>query len=578
MTRRPPLALGAALLGLWLMAGACGGGGSAEPSAPDRSATPAATQDEPASVGTVVPPATATPLPRVQHLRIPLTEPPTLDPSLATDNASLDVIAQLFEGLIGFDAAGAPVPLGAESWEVSDDGLTWTFALRPPARWSDGKPVTADDYAWAWKRTVDPGTAADYATTLYPIKNAQKIHRQGLDPEQLGVETPDERTLVVRLEQPTGSFLRLAATWTMVPLRRDVVGRFGDRWTEAANIVSNGPFQLADWKHDSQIVLTSRADYWGGKPRLEKVTYRIFPEGANEPVLAAYEAGDLDALGPGTSFEIPSGQIDRLLADPKLKGEARTFRPSATMFIAVNHRRPHFKDPRVRQALGQAIERRRLPEQVMRRLGTPAVGLQPEGIAGRDPAIWPSEGLEDARKKLAEAGFPDGKGFPGITFTYNSNPQWKLLAEYLQQRYKEALGITLKLDAMEWAAFMRWRRGEEWQIAGDLSRGGWFSDYEDPSHWYNVLWDSREDRAAFNTGWKHSEYDRLVREALAESDPARCGELYREAEQILADEYPNIPVFHYSVRTLVKPYVQNFAPERVLGLTPLRNVSLSEQR
>ncbi len=549
-----------------------------------RADTPARTSaaEEPggelARAATPVAASTATPVPRPQHLRLPLTEPPTLDPSLATDNASIDIVVQLFEGLVAFDAQGAAVGLGAESWDVSDDGLTYTFGLRHDARWSDGKPVVAEHYVWSWQRALDPSTAADYATTLYPVKNAQRIHRQGLDPRQLGVEAPGERTLVVTLEQPNAAFLRLASTWTMVPLRQDVIALHGDRWTDPANIVTNGPFRLVAWRHDSQVALQSRRDYWAGPPRLEQVTYRIFPEGAHEQVLAAYEAGELDTLGPGTAFEIPSAQMERLLADSKLRDELRTFPQSATMFITINHRRPHFQDPRVRQALGQVIDRQRLLDQVLRRTGVPATGLQPEGIPGREPSAWPWESVEEARRKLAEAGFPEGEGFPEITFTYNASPQWKLLAEYLQQRYKDALGITLKLEPMEWAAFMRWRRGDDWQRAGDLYRGGWFSDYEDPSNWYNLLWDSREDRGVFNSGWRHDEFDRQVREARGASDPARREDLYREAEQILADEYPSIPVFHYSVRTLVKPYVENFAPQRVLGLTPLRDTYLNDSR
>ena len=164
-----------------------------------------------------------------------------------------------------------------------------------------------------------------------------------------------------------------------------------------------------------------------------------------------------------------------------------------------------------------------------------------------------------------------------MTFTYNNNPQWKLMGEYLQQRYKDALGVRLKLDPMEWAPFLSWRRGEDWQARGDLYRGGWFSDYEDSNNWYNVLWDSREDPVVFNIGWKNDDYDRLVRAAQAELDRERRRQLYQQAEEILGREYPAVPVFHYALRTLVKPYVENFEPERVLGLTRLQKVKLAER-
>ena len=519
----------------------------------------------------------ARPFTREQRLRMPITEPPTLDPGLATDSVSIDVISQIFEGLLGFDDQGTAVPLGAERWSVSEDGLTYTFTLRDGSRWSDGKPVTAADYEWAWKRTVDPQTASDYATIFYPIKNALKIHRQRLDPAELGVVAADERTLVVTLEQPAAFFLRLVSGWTMLPVRRDVVERFGDQWTEAKNIVTNGPFVLKAWRHDERITLERYDDYWGAKPALATVAYRIYPADAAADVLAAYQAGELDAVGSGAAFDLSAIQGDRFVADPTLQWELKTFPQSATMFLTVNHRRPHLQDPRVRMALGQAIERRRLLEDVLQRVGAPAAGLLPEGLVARRPDLWPREDLQQAKQNLAEAGFPEGKGMPELRFTYNTNPQWKLMGEYLQQRYKDALGIDLKLDPMEWAAFLKWRRGEDWQTAGDLYRGGWFADYEDPNNWHNVLWDSREDPAVFGSGWKDEAYDVLVRRAQREADPARREQLYAQAEQVLAREYPYIPMFHYGIQALVKPYVENFQPRRILGITPLHRVRLADR-
>ena len=205
---------------------------------------------------------------------------------------------------------------------------------------------------------------------------------------------------------------------------------------------------------------------WVHKPELARAVYRLFSNADNEPVLTAYEVGELDTLGAGTSFEIPASQVDRVVADLVLKQEVKTFDQSATMFIAVNTRRPHLRDRRVRTALGQAVERDRLVNRVLKRVAKPAVGLQPEGIPGRDPGVWPQEDLEAARKNLADAGFPEGRGLPEMTFTYNNNPQWKLMGEYLQQRYKDALGVRLKLDPMEWAPFLSMRWGEDLRAKG----------------------------------------------------------------------------------------------------------------
>lgn len=569
---RPPTWLSLLLVLMILIVGC-----SSPPTAPATepgSQPPEATPTVPAPANVA---ATATAVALRETLHLATTEPPTLDPTLATDQVSADIIVQLFEGLVGFDERGSPVGLGAESWEVSDDGMTYTFVLRAEPRWSDGQPVTAGDYEFAWRRAIDPKTAADYASLFFPLKNAVKINTEGLDPQLLGVTAKDDRTLIVTLEAPATHFLRLVSTWPFSPLRRDVVELHGDRWTDPAHIVTNGPFVLSEWTHDKQIVLDRHDGYAGERPRIRQAVYRIFPEGAGDQVFAAYEAGNLDALGPGTAFEIPPAQVDRVLADAKLRQEVRTYPQSGTMFLAFNHRRPHLQDARVRIALGQVIEREKLLRGVLRRVGDPALGLQPEGIVGREPLAWPTEDVEQARQRLAEAGFPDGEGFPQITFTFNDSPQWRALGEYLKQRYQDTLGIDLKLEPMEWSAYLRWRRGEEWAANGDIARAGWFSDYEDPYPWYNVLWDSREDPAAFNTGWKHDEYDRLVREARGEADGSVRADQYRQAEEILAGEYPALPLFHYALRTMVKPHVQGYAPERVLGLTRLKLVHLDDR-
>lgn len=509
---------------------------------------------------------------------MPTTEPPTLDPALATDPSSVFVATQLFEGLVEIDAKGQPAPLGAEKWTIGDDGRTYTFTLRPDAYWSDGTVVTAKDYEWAWRRAVDPRTASDYASLLYPIKNAVRIHTEGLDPQVLGATARDDRTLVVSLEEQTAHFLKLTALWTYSPLKREALERNGDRWTSAANIVTNGPFRLRDWQHDREIVLERNLTYPSNDAIVPRVVLSIFPEDGAGQVMSAYEAGTLDVLGTGSTFEIPAVDAERVAADQARRAELLTVKQSGTLFLVVNQRRPHLQDPRVRQALGLAIERDKVLRDVLQRVGTPARGLVPEGIDGRDEAHWPTEGADDARQNLADAGFPGGKDFPPIRFAFNSSSQWTKLGEYLKQRYKDVLNIELKLEPMEWTEFLRWRREDGWRDNGDLARGGWFSDFEDPYNWYNVIWDTREDPASFSAGWKHDDYDAIVRAAAVEADSALRVSLYTRADEILASEYPAIPIFHYGSRTLVRPYVHGFEPERVLSLVRLKRVRLDEQR
>lgn len=512
------------------------------------------------------------------EVRLPGIEPPTLDPGLAQDLASLDVVTQLFDGLVALDASGGHVGVGAESWTISADGLTYTFKLRQGALWSDGQPVTAQDYLYAWRRNVSPETASPYANAFAAIKNGEAIADGALAPEQLGVQALDDRTLVVTLERPASFFLSLASTWTLFPLRQDVIERHGDRWTEPAYIVTNGPFLLREWQHDTRIVLERNEQYWGTKPALERATYVLFPEDGAEQMLAAYEAGEIDTTGAGVGSNIPATQIDRIMADPVLSQQLKTFKQSGTYMLILNHRRPHFQDVRVRKAIGMALNRRELLEDVIKQAGEPAAGLQPEGIIGRQPSAWPQEDPAAAQQLLADAGYPNGQGFPQITLTFATNATTRLLAEYTQQRLKDVLGIDVKLESMESAVFLRWRRSSEWEQTGDMYRASWFSDYEDPENWYNHVWDSANDPSVYNAGWKSEQFDQLVRQALLETDSSRRAALYAQADQVMAEEYPHVPLYHDEIRSLVKPYLRGYVPARVLGLTPLRTMSVDASR
>jgi oligopeptide transport system substrate-binding protein len=522
--------------------------------------------------------ATATAKTQLQTLRMPTNEPPTLDPALATDHASVQVAIQLFEGLTEIDEAGLPAPLGAEKWEIADDGRTYTFSLRTDRFWSDGSTVTADDYVWAWRRAIDPRTASDYASLLYPIKNAARIHTERLDPALLGATARDSKTLVVNLEEPLAHFPMLASLVTFAPLKKEVLERHGDRWTRPENIVVNGPFRLLEWVHDRQIQLERNLTYPGFEKIMPRAVLRIFPDDGAAQVLAAYESGQLDVFGTGAVFEIPPGDAERILNDANGRAAVRTTPQSGTLFLAVNTRKPHLQDSRVRRALGQVIEREKVLKDVLKRVGTPALTLVPDGIAGRDEGRWPAEDVDAARAALDEAGFPEGKDFPPISFAFNVSPQWSQLGEYLKQRYKDTLGIELTLEPMEWTAFTRWRRSEAWAKDGDLARAGWLSDYEDPYNWYNLIWDSREDPNSFNSAWKLDAYDAFVREGALTFDRAARLKLYGQADDVLATEYPAIPIFHYGSRTLVQPYVHGFDPERVLSLVRLKRIRLDEER
>ncbi|MFN8522020.1 MAG: peptide ABC transporter substrate-binding protein [Chloroflexota bacterium] len=487
-------------------------------------------------------------------------------------------MAQLFDCLITFDESGSALGLGAESWETSDDGLIYTFKLRPNATWSDGKPVVAEDYAWSWRRAIDPATASDYAYALYPIKNAGRIHRDGLSATELGVEVRGDHLLQVTLEAPAAYFPRLASLPVMSPLRRDSIEAAREEWVRPGKLVSNGPFALKDWVRGRHVRLDRRAEYAGPRPRIDAIRFSIFPVGGGEPVAAAYEAGDLDMTGSAAGFDIPGPYLSRVARDPEVLKTLRAFPQSATIFIVVNSRQPHLVDPRVRIALGMALSRREILEEVLRRVGLPASSLQPPGIAGRRPDLWPPEDIETARRLLQEAGYPEGRDFPEMTFAYDATPQWKRLADYLERRWKSILGITVKGKPIQAGAFLGWRQTDEWRAAGHLYRGGWVSEYEDPHNWYDTLWDSREDTVTFSSGWRNETFDAIVRRARGERDVNRRETIYGLAEEVLASEYPHIPLFHYGMQALVKPTVQNYRPSRVLGITPARTLWVDAPR
>jgi oligopeptide transport system substrate-binding protein len=510
-----------------------------------------------------------------QEVRLPSIEPPTLDPGLAEDAASIDIINQLFEGLVAYDPTSTPYGAGAETWTVSPDGLTYTFTLRQGMTWSDGVPVTAGDYAYAWKRNVSPEVASPYAKSLFPVKNGAAINDGTMDPEQLGVQALDDHTLVVTLEEPASYFLSLASTWTLVPLRKDIVERYGDGWTEPGHIVTNGPYLLSEWTHDTRIVLTRNESYGGTSPTIQKATFRAFPEDGAEQMLASYEAGEIDTTGAGVPAELPTSQKDRIQSDPLLSRELTSFRQSGTRMLIVNNRKPYLQDVRVREALGMALDRAQILGPVLKLDSEPAYTLQPAGIIGRNPDAWPKDNVAGAQQLLADAGYPGGAGFPTITLTYNTSDVGRLFAQYAQQRWKDTLGIDVRIESMELKSYLDWRHGTDWEQRGDLYWTSWFSDYEDPNNWYNQLWDSRADPESFNGGWKNAQFDALVRQGAGEIDASRRASLYGQAEALMAQDYPYIPLFHYSIGSLVKPYLQGYTPSRVLGLTPLRTMSVS---
>jgi oligopeptide transport system substrate-binding protein len=468
-------------------------------------------------------------------------EPPTLDWSLATDSVSITVIENLMDGLTRFDDGLKPVPSVAASWDVSGDGRVYRFHLRPDVRWTDGRPVTAGDFEYAWKRLLDPNTGAEYAYFLYPVANAKAYNTGKIaDPAAVGVRALSPTELEVRLERPLVYFPSLTTFMVTFPQRRDLIERYGHRWTDPERLVTNGPFRLTDWRHEYRLTLAANPTYFGGRPALDRVVMYVVNERTTE--LTLYQTGDLDyAQLPPEAIPAFQGSPEHLRL-PILRG----------YYVGFNVRKAPFTDPRVRRAFTLAIDREQFPK-ILRGGERAATSWVPPGMFGHDPSIGLPFDPDRARRLLAEAGYPDGRGLPPVEYVYNTGPVNTLIAENLQAQWKSHLGVSVTLDNLEWKVYLKRLQHD----APPLFRLGWGADYPDPDNFLALF---TADSGNNHTGWANPRYDALVADASAEADPARRAALYREAQRILTEEdVPIAPLFTHAQNILVKPRVKGLS-------------------
>ncbi|MBI3812446.1 MAG: peptide ABC transporter substrate-binding protein [Nitrospirae bacterium] len=484
-------------------------------------------------------------------------EPPTLDWNLATDSVSFTVLINLMEGLTEYDEQLRPRPAAARSWDVSRDGRVYLFHLREDARWSDGKPVTAGEFEYSWKRLLNPKTAAEYAYFLYDIEGAEDYNTGKVsDPDSVGVRALDDRTLEVRLRKPIVFFPSIATFMVTFPMRRDIVEKFGERWTEPENIVTNGPFMLDEWRHEYKLTLRPNPYYFGPLPALGKVTMFVVNESTT--ALTLYETGDLEMANlPPEAIAAYRGNPDYFTA-PLLRG----------YYYGFNVLKPPFTDPRVRRAFSMAIDRREFPA-ILKRGEIPSSFWIPPGMPYHNSAIGLPFDPGAARKLLAEAGYPGGHGFPTVTAVFNTGPENSLIAENLQAQWKRNLGLEVLLDNQEWKVYLN-------RLLTDpppLFRLGWGADYPDPDNFMNLFTST----SGNNRGrWKNDRYDRLIRSAAADPDPARRQAGYDEAQRILLETDAAImPLFVATQNWVVKPYVRGLQIN-ALELLTLKAVRLEK--
>lgn len=529
-------------------------------------ATPAA--EEALSYGTNVEPYDG-PLAEEQVIRLPTVEPTTLDPAVSFGaDGDLDIIFNTYEGLTGIDqATGDVVPRVAESWEANEDSSEFTFTLKADSQWSDGTPITAEDFVYSWRRVLDPNTLSEYMPALYYLQNGEAIANGEMELDQLGVEAVDDLTLKVTLTGPTVFFPRIAATWTYFPVPRHIIDELGDGWTDPGEqAVSNGPFVMDQWNHDQSIILVANPNYTAGPaPTLTRAEFTIFEDETTQAFIA-FENDELDYAAP----EGPD--LDRILEDPSIAGNLIQFPMSNCYFLPCDTTNPATDSVEFRQALWKSFNRDELANTVLRGQYIPAYTIVSPDIPGSiDGEMVLTESQEEAVALLEQAGIDPASVELEITYQ-NAPARNKTVAEYLQATWQDVLGITVTLNPIEDTSYIDWRASRETQAFGTYT-GSWGSDFVDPSNWHNQNFTSQADH--YRTHWVNEEYDQLCATAVTNTNEEERIQQYQEAERILVEEAPLIPMFRGKAVRSVKENVRDLYFQSTLSLVYLHTVKIA---
>ena len=482
----------------------------------------------------------------------------TMDPTLNNSSGAGTMILNAFEGLMVLDENDQPVEGTAESMEVSEDGLVYTFKIREDAKWSDGEAVTADNFKYSWLRALNKETAAEYAYQLFYIKNAEKFYNGEATAEEVGINVIDEKTLEVTLETPTAYFPQLLAFTTYVPLREDIVSANPEGWaTNPETYVSNGPFKLVQWDMKDQLVFEKNENYWDkDSVKLESLTFKLVTD--DTTAYSELKAGNFDMVNSVPTNEIEPGIEEGLVhVNPKL----------GNYYFAINVGKQDtlsedvkevLNNKLVRQALNLAIDRQEIIDNVGKAEQIPAYSFVPQGITDENGNDFASKEYYDpsdmegniakAKELLKEAGYENGNGIPTIELMYNSEGAHKDICQIIQQNWEE-IGVNVELTNQEWAVFLNTRQQGDYQIA----RHGWIGDYIDPMTFLD-LWVTGGGNN--DCGFSNARYDELIAAAKVETDSAKRLEMLREAEDILMDEMPILPIYYYTTVTAANENVK----------------------
>lgn len=492
-------------------------------------------------------------------------DPPTLDPAKSTDQLSQAVLFPLFRGLVEVDPGTLAIrPAVAASWSVSPDRRTYTFALREDARFHNGRRVTARDVEYSFLRTLRKETAAPWRWVLEPIEGATDFI-EGRSPGLPGLSIPDDRTVVLRLARPFSPFLGQLSTLPAAIVPREVYDDPAERYLEAP--VGCGPFRFSRWERGNFVELKAFDGYYGGRPALDRVVVRIIENKAS--ALQEYYAGGLDSMD-----ELPDEQDTEARA--RLKDEIRRYPFMGTGYIGLNHALPPFKgNPRLRQAINYAIDKKYLWEVLLPGSNVPANGLIPPGIPGHDPGLpgYPHD-EERARRLLAEAGHPGGRGLGPIAFWFNTSEGNRRIALQIQADLR-TIGVEVALREVDWAAYLKAVEGTRDRPGeAQMWRAGWYLDYPDADVMLRPLLHSANRGPGGNhCRYRNPEVDRLLERALELDDPAERAAIYRTVERIaVMDDAVMLFLNYYDSFTLFKPHVKGIV------LTPLGEFRIPLER
>ena len=493
-------------------------------------------------------------------------EPEDIDPHVVTGVPEHHIIAALTEGLVAEDPVDLhPVPGVAEKWEVSEDGKVYTFQIRENAKWSNGDPVTSTDFAESYKRILTPALASKYAYMLFVMEGAEDYSTGKLkDFSKVGVKVINKQTLQIKLNAPTPYFLSLLNHYTWFPVHISTVKKYdgltkrGSGWTKPENFVGNGAFNLKSWTLGRKLVVEKSPTYWDAKStKLDEIHFFAIE----------LETTQENAFRAGQLHNIYNLHIDKVATYKKEHADELRIKPHlASYFYRFNVNKKPCDDVRIRQALTMAIDRESIVKNVTKGEQMASTFFTPPGVGGYTARARFKEDVGEAQKLLAQAGYPNGEGFPSLELLYNTTEGHRIIAEAIQQMWKKNLNINVTLQNQEWKVYLDRQRQMDYQI----SRAGWTGDYPDPNTFLD-MWTSWSQQN--QTGWSDTKYDALIRKAAITKDPDARLEVFQEAEEILMDQLPIIPIYIYTRVYALHPAVKNWHAN-VLDHHPWKHIDL----